>query len=102
MLFIKYAAFHLQQLGLKKQREKESRNSQDRELTQNGEKESKVWSWKCKVSPNISNIVFLNMDNKKNIKTENKMKENIQQIWEKYMHSTSVSMKFLLITIINT
>ncbi|KAJ9594008.1 hypothetical protein L9F63_014568 [Diploptera punctata] len=41
MLFIKYAAFHLQQLGLKKQREKESRNSQDRELTQNNEKEIK-------------------------------------------------------------
>ncbi|PSN53310.1 Clustered mitochondria protein [Blattella germanica] len=38
MLFIKFAAVHLQQLGVKKQRERETRNSQDRELVQNSEK----------------------------------------------------------------
>lgn len=42
MMFIKYAAFHLQQLGVKKQRERELRNSQDREITQKTEKECKV------------------------------------------------------------
>jgi hypothetical protein len=42
MMFIKYAAFHLQQLGVKKQREREARNSQDREITQKTEKEYKV------------------------------------------------------------
>lgn len=31
MMFIKYAAFHLQQLGAKKQKEREAR-SQDKEL----------------------------------------------------------------------
>jgi protein TIF31 len=41
MMFIKYAAFHLQQLGVKKQRERELRNSQDREITQKTEKECK-------------------------------------------------------------
>lgn len=45
MMFIKYAAFHLQQLGVKKQREREARNSQDREITQKTEKEYKVWIW---------------------------------------------------------
>ncbi|XP_046389618.1 clustered mitochondria protein homolog isoform X2 [Ischnura elegans] len=32
LMYIKYAAFHLQQLGVKKQREREARNSQEKEL----------------------------------------------------------------------
>jgi protein TIF31 len=32
MMFIKFAAFHLQQLGAKKQKERESRNSQEKEI----------------------------------------------------------------------
>lgn len=33
MMFIKYAAFHLQQLGAKKQKEREARSSQEREIS---------------------------------------------------------------------
>lgn len=43
MMFIKYAAYHLQQLGAKKQRNKERlRNSQEKEVVQNNAKEGKV------------------------------------------------------------
>lgn len=33
MMFIKFAAFHLQQLGVKKQKEREARNSQEKEIS---------------------------------------------------------------------
>lgn len=40
MMFIKYAAFHLQQLGAKKQREREVRSSSSQEKEENKEKVS--------------------------------------------------------------